>query len=120
MLKELNTYERWLTADDLAGLPGSSVEAAAFAAKERGREGEYLFTLAQPTYMAFMKYSSRRDLREKMWRLYNGRNLKGEYDHTAIMRRITEVRQQIAVLLGHKNYAEYSLADTMAKTPEAV
>ena len=120
VLKELNTYEIWLTADDLAGLPESSVEAAAFAAKEKGREGEYLFTLAQPTYMAFMKYSSRRDLREKMWRLYNGRNLKGEYDNTAIMRHIAEVRRQIAVLLGHKNYAEYSLEHTMAKTPEAV
>lgn len=120
VLKELNTYEIWLTADDLAGLPESSVEAAAFAAKEKGREGEYLFTLAQPTYMAFMKYSSRRDLREKMWRLYNGRNQGGEYDNTAIMRRIAEVRRQIAVLLGHKNYAEYSLEQTMAKTPEAV
>ncbi len=120
VLKELNTYEIWLTAEDLTGLPESSVEAAAFAAKEKGRDGEYLFTLAQPTYMAFMKYSSRRDLREKMWRLYNGRNIKGEYDNTAIMRRIAEVRRQIAVLLGHKNYAEYSLENTMAKTPEAV
>lgn len=120
VLKELNTYEIWLAADDLAGLPESSVEAAAFAAKEKGREGEYLFTLAQPTYMAFMKYSSRRDLREKMWRLYNGRNQSCEYDNTSIMRRIAEVRRQIAVLLGHKNYAEYSLERTMAKTPEAV
>lgn len=120
VLKEVATYEMWLTADDLEGLPESSVEAAAFAAKEKGREGEYLFTLDQPVYMAFLKYSSRRDLREKMWRLYTGRNRAGEYDNTDIMKRIAEVRRQIAVLLGYKNYAEYSLENTMAKTPEAV
>lgn len=120
VLKELHTYEVWLSKDDLAGLPESSVEGAAHAAREKGREGEYLFTLDQPVYTAFLKHSSRRDLREKMWRLYNGRNRSGEYDNTAIMKRIAEVRRQIAVLLGHKNYASYSLEDTMAKTPEAV
>lgn len=120
VLKELNTYEIWLTKDDLAGLPESSVEAAALAAKEKGRDGEYLFTLAQPTYMAFMKYSSRRDLREKMYRLYNGRNLKGEYSNVEVMKRIVEVRRQIANLLGYKTYADYSLERTMAQTPANV
>lgn len=120
VLKELNTYEIWLTKDDLAGLPESSVEAAALAAKEKGREGEYLFTLAQPTYMAFMKYSSRRDLREKMYRLYNGRNIKGEYSNVEVMKRIVEVRRQIANLLGYKTYADYSLERTMAQTPANV
>jgi len=120
VLKELNTYEIWLKAEDLAGLPESSVEAAALAAKEKGREGEYLFTLAQPTYMAFMKYSTRRDLREKMYHLYMGRNMKGQYSNMEIMTRIAEVRRQIANLLGHKTFAEYQLANTMAETPENV
>lgn len=88
VLKELNTYEIWLTADDLAGLPSSSVEAAALAAKEKGREGEYLFTLSQPVYMAFMKYSDRPDLREKFYRMYNSRNTKGEYSNIGIMTEI--------------------------------
>lgn len=120
VLKEVNTYEIWLSKDDLAGLPESSIEAAALAAKEKGREGEYLFTLAQPTYMAFMKYSSRPDLREKMYRLYNGRNLKGEYSNVEIMKRIADVRRQIANLLGCETYAQYSLQRTMAETPENV
>lgn len=120
VLKELNTYEIWLTSDDLAGLPESSIEAAAFAAKEKGRDGEYLFTLAQPTYMAFMKYSSRQDLREKMYRLYNGRNQKGEFSNVEVMKRIVELRREIANLLGYKTYAEYSLERTMAQTPENV
>lgn len=118
--KELNTYEIWLTKEDLAGLPESSIEAAALAAKEKNRAGEYLFTLAQPTYMAFMKYSSRQDLREKMYRLYNGRNQKGEYSNVDVMKRIVEVRREIANLLGYKTYAQYSLERTMAQTPENV
>lgn len=120
VLKELNTYEIWLTSDDLAGLPESSIEAATLAAKEKGRDGEYLFTLAQPTYMAFMKYSSRQDLREKMYRLYNGRNQKGEFSNVEVMKRIVELRREIANLLGYKTYAEYSLERTMAQTPENV
>ncbi len=120
VLKEVNTYEIWLGADDLAGLPESSVEAAALAAKEKGREGEYLFTLDQPVYMAFMKYSDRRDLREKMYRLYTGRNIKGEYNNLPIMKEIAETRMKIANLLGYKSYAHYGLEKTMAKSPEKV
>ena len=120
VLKELNTYKIWLTKDDLAGLPESSVEAAAHAAKEAGREGEYLFTLAQPTYMAFMKFSARRDLREKMYRLYCGRNITGEFSNLQNIRRITELRLELAKLFGYKNFASYSLRHTMAEKPENV
>lgn len=120
VLKELNTYEIWLTADDLSGLPESSVEAAALAAKEKGREGEYLFTLAQPVYTAFMKYSDRPDLRERFYRLYNGRNTKGEYSNMEILADIAETRREIAALFGKKNYAEYSLEKSMAEAPENV
>ena len=120
VLKEMSTYEVWLTTDDLAGLPESSVAAAAEAAKAKGREGEYLFTLDQPVYMAFMKYSARPDLRERMWRLNSGRNTKGEYNNLEIMTRIAEVRRRIAALLGASDYATHSLTHTMAKNPAGV
>lgn len=120
VLKEMNTYEIWLGADDLAGLPESSVTAAKEAAAEKGRAGEYLFTLDQPVYMAFMKYSSRPDLRERMYRLYNSRNTKGEFSNLDNIRRIAEVRRQIAGLLGSDTYAAHSLKRTMAGKPEAV
>lgn len=120
VLKEMNTYEIWLEKKDLTGLPEGVVEAAAFAARQKGKDGEYLFTLAQPTYMAFMKYSDRRDLREKMYRLYMGRNLKGEYSNVEVMKRIADVRRQIANLLGYKTYADYALKNTMAETPDNV
>lgn len=120
VLKEMNTYEIYLTADDLAGLPESSVTAAAEAAEAKGRKGEYLFTLDQPVYSAFIKYSSRPDLREKMYRLYNGRNTSGEYSNIDNIKRISELRLEIAKLLGSDNYATHSLKRTMAQNPEAV
>ncbi|MDE7125479.1 MAG: peptidase M3, partial [Muribaculaceae bacterium] len=120
VLKELNTYEIWLGADDLAGLPESSVEAAALAAKDKGRDGEYLFTLAQPTYVAFMKYSDRPDLRRHMWKLYNSRNTKGEYSNLNVLAEIADTRRRIANLLGSRTYAEHSLRRTMARDTEGV
>ncbi len=120
VLKELNTYEIWLTSDDLAGLPEGIVAEAAQLAEQKGRKGEFLFTLAQPTYMAFMKYSERPDLRERFYRLYTGRNTKGEYSNVENIKRITELRLKIANLLGAKTFAEHQLRRTMAQNPESV
>ncbi len=120
VLKELNTYEIWLSKDDLAGLPEGIVAEAAELAQAKGREGEYLFTLAQPTYMAFMKYSERPDLREKFYRLNTGRNTKGEFSNIEVMKRIAAVRLEIANLLGSPNSAVQTLKTTMAGTPEKV
>lgn len=118
--KELPQYKIYLKLEDLVGLPQDQINAAALAAKEDGHEGEYLFTLEAPVYMAFMKYADRRDLREKMWRLYTGRNTKGEFSNIEVMKEIAETRRQIANLLGKETYADYSLVNTMAQKPEAV
>lgn len=119
VLKELNTYEIWLNKEDLDGLPESVIEAAQVAAKEKGKEG-YLFTMAAPSYRPFMQYSSRRDLREKMYKIYNSHNTKGEYSNIEIMAQIADKRRQLANLFGYKTFAEYQLSHTMAQKPENV
>lgn len=120
VLRELNTYEIWLTTDDLSGLPESAIEAAALAAGKKGREGEYLFTLEAPVYFEFMKYSDRRDLRERMYRLYTGRNIKGEFSNIDVMKQIAEKRRRIARLLGAGTYAEHATRKSMAENPANV
>lgn len=120
VLKELNTYEIWLNEEDLAGLPADIVAQAAADASEKGRDGEYLFTLQQPTYVAVLKYSDRPDLRERFYRLYNSRNTKGEYSNMENMKRIAELRRQIANLLGSETFAGHHLKRTMAETPANV
>lgn len=120
VLRELNTYEIYLSEEDLAGLPENLCKEAAEAAEAKGHKGEYLFTLAQPTYMAFMKNSTRRDLREKMYRLYSSRNTKGEFSNIENIKKIAELRRQISNLQGSRTFAQQNLKRTMAEKPEAV
>lgn len=117
-LKDKNRYELLLTKEDeLEGLPESIREAAALRAKEKGKTG-WLFNLSAPSYVPFMRYSALRGLREKMYREYMSIGNKGdEYDNKEIIRKIVNIRLEIARLMG---YANYKLKHTMAKTPARV
>lgn len=117
----------WLTAKDLDGVPASVVESYREAAKDAlAAEGKaddaskYLVTVYAPSYSPFMKYAKNRELRKKLYKLYNSRNFGGKYDNTAILKDIANVRLELAQLMGKKNYAAYRLQDNMAKTPETV
>lgn len=120
VLKELNTYEMWLTADDVDGLPESALQAAKDAAKAKGKEDAYLITLQAPSYSPFMKYSSRRDLREKLYMMYNKRNTQGEYNNLELIKELSFARYEMAKLLGYDNYADYVLRRRMAENVDNV
>ena len=120
-LKATSSYNMWLTADQLQGLPESAIDAAKADAKSKNNEGgEYLITLQYPSYSAFMKYSSNRELRKQLYIAYNSQCTSGEFDNTAIEKDIAYMRYELAKLLGFSNYAEYNLKNTMAGTPENV
>lgn len=120
-LKETNAFEMLLTDKaDLAGLPESLVDAAAVKAKSKGKEG-WLIDLSAPSYTGFMKYSSRRDLREKLYRSFSKKGVNGgEFDNQENVREIVNLRLEIARLLGYHSYSEYALKNSMAKNEEAV
>jgi peptidyl-dipeptidase Dcp len=118
-LKATNAFELYLTEEETAGLPQGFKDACALAAQQKGKEG-YLVTLSATSYVPFMKYSSRRDLREKLYRAYNSRCTSGEYDNTDIIRRIAATRLAIAQLLGKQTYADQALEKRMAQTPDNV
>lgn len=120
-LKDKNRYELLLTnKTDLAGLPESICESALLRAKEKGKTG-WLFNLSAPSYIPFMRYTASRELRKTMYQAYMSIGNKGdEYDNKEIIRKIVNIRMEIAHLLGYENYAEYKLKHTMAKTPMRV
>ncbi len=119
VLKATNAFEMWITdASDLAGLPPSAVEAAAEAAKEKGKPGQWLFTLQIPSYMPFMTYSERRPLREKMYRAYSSRAFRDQFSNEALTKQIAQLRHDRAVLLGQQSHAEFVLQERMAETPD--
>lgn len=120
-LKESNKFEMHLTDEaDLAGLPLMVKDAAAAKAKAKGKEG-YIFDLSAPSYIAFMKYSTRRDLRLKLYMAYNTKCVAGgEFDNQENVKEIAKTRMQIANLLGYPDYATYTLRNKMAKDKEHV
>jgi len=123
MLKETNTNFRLVIDQgaDLAGLPQGSIDAAARTAKEAGLEGKWLFTLQKPSLIPFLQFAANRGLREKIYRGYFRRgDNNNEFDNKAIILKILQFRGQRSRLLGYKTFAEYAVADNMAKTPEAV
>ncbi|MBO4842808.1 MAG: M3 family metallopeptidase [Bacteroidales bacterium] len=120
VLAATNAYTLHLTDEaDLAGLPDFVRDMAASEAKSRGLEG-WVFTLNQPSYGPFLKFSACRPLREQIWRAYNGKCVGGENDNKALIRRIVALRAEKAQLLGHPTYADYALEERMAKKPQTV
>ncbi|MBR1644570.1 MAG: M3 family metallopeptidase [Bacteroidales bacterium] len=117
VLADGNSFAMHLTsADDLSGLPPTATAAAREEAQRRGLEG-WVFTLAAPSYIPFLTYADRRDLRERMWRAYNSRgNRGGETDNNAIVARMVALRADQARLLGFEDYDAYVLSDRMAET----
>jgi oligopeptidase A len=100
---------------DLAGLPETARAQARAAAEAKGIDG-WRFTLQQPSYVAFMQYADRRDLREQLYTAYMNRASEGDLDNRPLISQILELRRELAQLLGYANYADYTLEDSMVKS----
>ncbi len=120
VLAATNAYTLHLTdSSQLEGLPAYAIEGAAAEARERNLEG-WVITLQAPSMIPFMTYSPNRELKEQLWRAYNSRCNGGEFDNTAHIKRITEIRLQLANLLGYATYADYVLEERMAENTATV
>lgn len=121
VLAETIKFEMHLTDEaDLAGLPESIIADAAAEAGKRNKEG-WIFTLHHPSYVPFMQYSERRDLREKMLKAYSSRSFHGnENDNRNNVVEMINLRLELAKMLGFRNYAEMILGDRMAENPGKV
>jgi peptidyl-dipeptidase Dcp len=106
---------------DRDGLSDSFVAAAKAAADERGMAGKAVMTLSRSFVEPFLKSSTRRDLREKVFKAFTARGDNGNAnDNNDTIVEILGLREESAKLLGFATFAAYRLEDSMAKTPEAV
>jgi peptidyl-dipeptidase Dcp len=122
LLAETNGFKLVIDKkEDLAGLPDGVIAQAATMAKNQNLEGKWVFTLQVPSMYPFLQYSEKRDLREK---LFTGYFMKGDNDNArdnkAIIAKIAKLRVERCNLLGYKNFADFTLEMTMAKTSEKV
>jgi peptidyl-dipeptidase Dcp len=120
VLAEENGTAVFLEAEaDLAGLPETARRAAAEAAEERGRAGAWAIPNTRSSVEPFLTFAERRDLRERVWRMFVGRGDRGnETDNKAVVTHILALRAQRAKLLGFPTHAHWRLEDSMAKSPE--
>lgn len=100
---------------DLDGLPQSLIDEAQREAAARGKGDTcWVFTLDAPVYTPFMTHSTRRHLREQMYRLYGSIGNRGnQYDNNQLIARIVQLRLSMATLLGYSTYCDMILDDRM-------
>jgi peptidyl-dipeptidase Dcp len=104
---------------DLDGLPDSVRAGAAAEAGRHGHKGQWAILNTRSSVEPFLSYSTRRELREKVFRMFINRGDNGNaYDNNAIIREILQLRAERARLLGYATHAHWRLEDKMAKTPE--
>ena len=104
---------------DLEGLPDAVVEGAAQEAKAHGKDGKWVFTLQESSRLPLLQYAKNRDLRKDIYLAYtNLGNHNDANDNKELLKRILTLRLEKARLMGYNNYAEYQLAENMAKTPK--
>lgn len=106
---------------DLDGLPSSVRNMGSEEAQLRGKSDRWVYTVKSTSMLPFLTYSSRRDLREKLYRGYLERcNGNDSIDNKQLINDIVRLRTERAHLLGYESHADYVLDVVMAKTPENV
>lgn len=119
-LKETNSFELPLTEEQTDGLPESALAAYAQTAKDKGKEG-YIVTLQAPSFVPFMKYSTQRELRKKLYMAYNTQcTHDNEFNNMEIVKQLVNLRLERAQLLGFKTAADYVLTRRMAENSQNV
>lgn len=122
VLKETNRYELLVSEEkDLDGLPESIREAAAQTATEKGKDGQWVFTLAFPSYVPFMTYAKNRELRKRLFIAYNTKSCKGdELDNRKIIKNMLALKDERARLLGYERFSDFVLEERMASNGSTV
>ncbi len=122
VLEETNKFVHFVDqASELEGLPKGALEAAAQLAAEKGKEGQWAFTLDYPSYIPVMTYAKNRGLRKTLFMAFNTKCAKGDdLDNQEIVRQLVTLKQQRAKLLGYDSHAQFTLEERMAKNPETV
>ena len=114
-LKETNQYELSLTPEQTDGLPDSALETYAQTAKDKNKEG-YIVTLHAPSFVPFMKHSSRRELRQQLYMAYNTLCTHDNgFNNLEIVQKLVNLRMERAQLLGFDTAADYVLSRRMAE-----
>ncbi|MFK5938074.1 MAG: M3 family metallopeptidase [Sulfurimonas sp.] len=114
LLDATNAYEKIITDEkDVEGIPQSDKENARY---EENGIVKYKFTLQMPSYIAYMTYGQNAAIREELYRAYVTRAPQ----NAAIIDELLSLKNEMSILLGFKNFAQYSIASKMATDEKSV
>ena len=121
VLKDINATEVVVDSEEeLAGLDAAIIENAAAEAKNRGKEGKWVFTVNSTNRLSILTNAENRGLRERIYLTYTSICSNGnEFDNSKNINELLRLRQKKAQMLGFDNFAAYMMDKVMAKTPEA-
>ena len=108
--------------DDLAGLSEADIAQCKADAESRGGKAPYCIVIVNTTQQALLTNLQNRDLRRKVFEasIHRADGTNEKFNTFPIVVEIAKLRAEKAAIMGYKNYAEYSLENTMAKTPDNV
>jgi len=115
VLSATNAFELYITdPTEVEGMPAGVLAAAEHLARQKGRESGWVFSLQPSSLIPFLTYCRNRELRQKLQSAYASRAYKDEFDNQDIIKRLIELRQERAALLGFDTHADFVLSDRMA------
>ena len=122
ILKDKNDFVLELNKEsDIDGLPKDYCDEAKRISKSKKLTSLYAVTLDSPSTIPFMKYSTSRALREKLYLASSQVGYKeNKYSNTETIKEIVTLRHERANLFGFDSHASYVLEERMAKTPSTV
>ncbi len=123
VLDATDAWSMFITDADTAGIPDDVLQTAQTLAQAEGKSG-YKLTLKMPCYLPVMQYAHSSSVRENMYRAYATRaselSQQAQFDNSALLVEILQLREEEAQLLGYDNHAQVSLASKMAESPDHV
>jgi len=119
VLDATNAYELHLTKPaDVEGIPETALQAAAYRARQKGRDGGWLFNLQAPNMIPVLTYCKNRQIRADIQKAYLSRAFNDKFDNQAHIKRILQLRYERAQLLGYPDHVHYVLEERMAENAE--
>ena len=117
VLKETNASALVVsTRTELAGMSDAEITAAAAEAAKRGMKGKFVIPLMNTTGQPALAVLTNRAVRERLLAASMNRGSHGgKFDNRAVVLKLAKLRAERAALLGHPNFATYSLVDQTAQ-----